>query len=575
MQEEIEELDCIEQFENEEKDGLLYHLEKNRNMTKTELQKVKKYVAFLFSIVLFGFLIFYLSTSMKEIFPSQITQNNSNFSIGLFSDGSVKNNYEDDIDDIDDAYKSFFVEEANLKNEYKNKKENGEAFSQTGIKQAKHIIDKNEEEVGDIYNKHEEEIADIYDKHEEVADIYNKQVEEKLYAAIDEKDNSQTSKEQAIQKIHNNEEKISDIHNKQVIEEKNKTTFLVTNSEDIYKQHDEVLMKKEDSLNTDSSSSLVTKDMNEMQNPSNENDKESIKDKKVQFISKTQIAFKKCLDTKWYHKKPRDISFTGVRPWALDVFVHHYYPAPSEMQVMYQTIPKSGSTALREVMSETYNFMGDRGHPWHTGMSTKNRRSYSRVRGDKKWKNWYKFTFVTDPIKHLIAGCILLSPLGSDKRMKDWIKGKPAPESYAKQFNQYIRRCANGIKARGKSKSWGPLNVHLTPQTYLLRHSHFHGVNLNFLAHLNKENWNHLLDDLKAHGKKIPKADALDRFKGQRVGYNVITINNKTTTATNYFQFQYGDLIELLDTSSLELLCNLTRFEFECLGFELSPYCSH
>lgn len=164
------------------------------------------------------------------------------------------------------------------------------------------------------------------------------------------------------------------------------------------------------------------------------------------------------------HRKFASNLGKGFGGWAWPLL----WSAPSHHRVRYLIIPKSGSATMRYVLAkckphggEPCDLCGRDGEAWHYGAGTTGRGFYGHKNGKLTPQAWeyYSYTFVTEPIKHLIAGFSMAHRLE--------YKGKNmSPREYQKHFVQFVDSLLDVNKV-GYTYTAGERprhNVHVAPQ---------------------------------------------------------------------------------------------------------------
>jgi hypothetical protein len=195
-------------------------------------------------------------------------------------------------------------------------------------------------------------------------------------------------------------------------------------------------------------------------------------------------------------------------------------------RVAYLFMPKAGSSSIRAVLHAGYNlgpgvhrFPGDF-HPDDTyfaappgslprefmlsfyqgrfveeggpGGPLQSNQSVPSLEG------YYKFTFVTDPVDHLVRGFCQVQFWKKDLCLQAVRSGAPS-EELVHNFAREIWRIYRVLGGDGRH-----LDVHLAPQLWLLRAAARCGEKLDFAARLSEASWAALAQDMRARGYMPP-----------------------------------------------------------------------
>ena len=243
--------------------------------------------------------------------------------------------------------------------------------------------------------------------------------------------------------------------------------------------------------------------------------------------------------------------------WALDKFA-----ISRQHRVMYQMIPKAGSSTTRQVFADNYGYLGDDGRKWRMNAGTNNPISNVIVARDEKaaaarakleqerprkdtagakiaavgnFSNFFKFTFVVDPIRHVVAAHQMIVRNATTKTLERHILITRAQLLH--QPNNFTTKqlIGNG-------------DIHFAPQIWLLKRVAQMGLVLDYVAHMDQSGYAGLKKEIGARGLLPP-----------------------TTRQSRHRQTRH----QLVPTrKSIMMLCELLWQEYECLGFDLPMECA-
>lgn len=150
-----------------------------------------------------------------------------------------------------------------------------------------------------------------------------------------------------------------------------------------------------------------------------------------------------------------------------------------------------GSAFSREWMLSFYQGRFVPGPP--SGESVVSAQSVSNLSG------YYRFTFVTDPVDHLVRGiCEVLSWRRGQMCMRAVRENRISAELRG-LFGRTVSQIYGALSGDGTS-----LDCHYAPQLWLLRAAASCGVQLDFVSKLNASSWTYLQHDMAAHGFTPP-----------------------------------------------------------------------
>ena len=217
---------------------------------------------------------------------------------------------------------------------------------------------------------------------------------------------------------------------------------------------------------------------------------------------------------------PLPTPLDAFRGWATCAFA-----ISRRQRVAYLFMPKAGSSSIRAVLHAGYNlgpgvhrFPGDF-HPDDTffaappdsmprdfmlsfyqgrfaedgpGGPLRSNQSVASLDG------YYAFTFLTDPVDHLVRGFCQVQFWQKDLCLQAVRSGAPSDE-LVRNFALQVWRIYRVLGGDGRH-----LDVHLAPQLWLLRAAAHCGVKLDFAARLSEATWAGLAHDMRAHGYVPP-----------------------------------------------------------------------
>ncbi|KAG8466387.1 hypothetical protein KFE25_002143 [Diacronema lutheri] len=212
-------------------------------------------------------------------------------------------------------------------------------------------------------------------------------------------------------------------------------------------------------------------------------------------------------------------------------------------RVAYLYMPKAGSTTIRHVLASSYG-LAPRGsfpgglHPNDTFFALPGtayprewmlsffqgsfvagpteRGAVRSAQSVASLRGYYIFTFVTDPVDHLVRGvCEVLSWRRGQMCMRAVREGRISAELRA-LFARTVGAIHAALRGDGE-----PLDVHFAPQRWLLRAAASCGVRLDFVSRLNATAWGFLQRDMAARGYAPPGALVSER--GNRKAFANLT----------------------------------------------------
>lgn len=238
-------------------------------------------------------------------------------------------------------------------------------------------------------------------------------------------------------------------------------------------------------------------------------------------------AFRSCMARNFSNMvgKMYDTEYQG---WAVDGFAVSH-----EHRVMYQFMPKSGSASIREVFAREYGYLDPANRRWKFPSMNTNRRTTVRIGNSsntREFDGYFKFTFVRDPLEHLIAGA---RELHKDPR--------DALSLFRGTDPQDLHLVSDDPR--------GLTDGHMAPQGWLMRRVAERGFALDAAYHLDANGWQCLQSEMKQRGFKAPG-------------------DLPQTNALHTSSF------DGIDADTLRSLCTVLEPEYTCLGYAQPEVCT-